>query len=72
VETIDATLNLDIQDQESGKCDAEWDRLFHEGLDLGKRLARELGPARKVTYKGTANGGLAAMTSVSRRGDRAC
>ncbi|MFE1308917.1 hypothetical protein [Streptomyces sp. NPDC058755] len=72
METIDATLNLDIQDQESGKYDAEWDRLFHEGTDLAGRLARELGPVRKVTHKGLANGGLAAMTSVSWRGDRAC
>ncbi|GAA4314242.1 hypothetical protein GCM10023086_35440 [Streptomyces venetus] len=49
--------------------DDEWQRLFEEGRDLSERLARELGPARTVTYRGIANGGLAAMTSVTWRGD---
>ncbi|MFE0508893.1 hypothetical protein [Streptomyces sp. NPDC058964] len=70
--SIDTTLELDIQDREDGKYDADWDRLFHAGADLAKRLALELGPARKVMYKGLANGGPAAMTSVGWRGDRPC
>jgi hypothetical protein len=48
----------------------EWQRLFGEGRELSERLAREIGPARRVTYRGIANGGLAAMTSITRQGDR--
>ncbi|MET9758500.1 hypothetical protein ABZ016_05500 [Streptomyces sp. NPDC006372] len=40
------------------------------GRGLSERLAREIGPARTVTYQGVANGGLAAMTSVTWQGDR--
>ncbi|WP_275461802.1 hypothetical protein [Streptomyces noursei] len=68
--TIDVTLNLDLRDREDGKYDAEWERLFHEGAELARRVAQELGPARTVTYKGLANGGLAAITSVTWQGDR--
>ena len=68
--SIDTTLNLEVRDREEGKYDGEWDRLFHEGMELAKRVAHELGPSRKVTYKGLANGGLAAMTSVAWQGDR--
>ncbi|RPF36333.1 hypothetical protein EDD92_6369 [Streptomyces sp. TLI_185] len=67
---IDDTLNLELRDREDGKNDAEWERLFREGSALAQRLAHELGPSRTVTYKGLANGGLAAITSVSRRGGR--
>lgn len=69
-EDIDTTLNLDLRDREDGKYDAEWERLFQDGRDLARRLAHELGPARTVTYKGLAHGGLAALTSVAWRGDR--
>jgi len=69
-ESIDTTLNLDLRDREDGKYDAEWDRLFRGGSTLAQRLAHELGPSRTVTYKGLAHGGLAAITSVSWRGDR--
>ncbi|GGX36688.1 hypothetical protein [Streptomyces noursei] len=68
--SIDTTLNLDLRDREEGKYDAEWERLFQEGMDLAKRVAHELGPARTVTYKGLANGGLAALTSITWQGDR--
>ncbi|MER5694713.1 hypothetical protein ACWDBO_34645 [Streptomyces mirabilis] len=68
--SIDATVNLDLRDREDGKYDDEWERLFHEGTELARRVAHELGPARKVTYKGLANGGTAAMTSVTWQGDR--
>ncbi|MFF2813138.1 hypothetical protein ACFVT2_39440 [Streptomyces sp. NPDC058000] len=68
--SIDTTLNLHLRDREEGKYDAEWERLFQEGMDLAKRLAHELGPARTVTYKGLANGGLAALASVTWQGDR--
>lgn len=68
--SIDDTLNLELRDREDGKYDAEWQRLFHTGADLARRVAHELGPARKVTYRGLANGGLAALTRVTWRGDR--
>ncbi|WP_407547605.1 hypothetical protein QOM21_01180 [Streptomyces sp. Pv4-95] len=67
---IDTTLNLDIRDRVEGKYDDAWQRLFHEGRDLARQVARELGPGRTVIYKGLANGGLAAMTYVAWRGDR--
>lgn len=69
-QSIDTTLNLQLRDREDGKYDAEWQRLFHEGTDLAERTARELGPARTVTYKGLANGGLDALTSITWQGDR--
>jgi hypothetical protein len=69
-ESIDTTLNRDLRDRVDGKYDAEWDRLFRAGSALAERVAHELGPARTVTYKGLAHGGLAAITSISRRGDR--
>ncbi|GAA2327555.1 hypothetical protein OHT20_15950 [Streptomyces caniferus] len=67
---IDTTLNLEIRDREEGKYDDTWQRLFHEGRDLARRVAHELGPAWTVTYKGLVNGGLAAMTYVEWQGDR--
>ncbi|MFJ6786720.1 hypothetical protein [Streptomyces angustmyceticus] len=67
---IDTTLNLDLRDRVAGKYDDTWQRLFHEGRNLAGQLAHELGPARTVTYKGLANGGLDAMTYVVWRGDR--
>ncbi|WP_330266569.1 hypothetical protein [Streptomyces griseorubiginosus] len=68
---IDDTLNRDLRDRVDGKYDAAWQRLFDAGADLARRVAHELGPARTVTYKGLANGGgLAALTSVTWRGDR--
>ncbi|GHG97887.1 hypothetical protein [Streptomyces lanatus] len=67
---IDTTLDLDLRDREDGKYDAEWERLFREGVELARRVAHELGPARTVTYKGVAHGGLAALTSVTWQGDR--
>ncbi|MFJ5529600.1 hypothetical protein [Streptomyces sp. NPDC093261] len=68
--SIDTTLNLHLRDREEGKYDGEWERLFHEGAELARRVAHELGPDRAVTYKGLANGGLAAITSIPWRGDR--
>lgn len=68
--SIDSTLNLHLRDREDGKYDAEWERLFHEGAELAKRVAHELGPVRKVTYKGLAHGGLTALTSLTWQGDR--
>lgn len=68
--SIDATVNLDLRDRVDGKYDGEWERLFHEGAELARRVAHELGPARKVTYKGVAHGGLAALTSVTWQGDQ--
>jgi hypothetical protein len=67
---IDDTMNRDLRDREDGKYDAVWQRLFHAGADLARRVAHELGPARKVTYKGVAHGGLEALTSVTWQGDR--
>jgi hypothetical protein len=67
---INTTLNLDIQDREDGKYDSEWQRLFREGMHLARQVARELGPARTVTYKGLAHGGLTALTSVTWQGAR--
>ncbi|MER5218888.1 hypothetical protein [Streptomyces flaveus] len=69
-EGIDTTLNLDLRDREDGKYDAEWERLFQEGMDLAKRVAHELGPTRTVTYKGLAHGGLAALASVTWQGNQ--
>ena len=68
--SIDATLNLYVRDPEEGKYDVEWQRQFREGMELARRVAHELGPARKVTYRGLANGGLAALTSITWQGDR--
>ncbi|WP_406164945.1 hypothetical protein [Streptomyces sp. NBC_00996] len=67
---IDNTLNLDVRDRDDGKYDAEWQRLFREGMEPARQVAHELGPARTVTYKGLAHGGLAALTSVTWQGDR--
>ncbi|QOV35460.1 hypothetical protein IM697_36235 [Streptomyces ferrugineus] len=69
-EGVDTTLDLDLRDREDGKYDADWERLFREGMELARRVAHELGPARTVTYKGLAHGGLAALTSVTWQGDR--
>ncbi|MFD8720373.1 hypothetical protein ACFV2H_20820 [Streptomyces sp. NPDC059629] len=67
---IDDALNRYVRDREDGRYGAECERLFRTGSALAQRLAHELGPSRTVTYKGLANGGLAAITSVSWRGDR--
>lgn len=68
---IDDTLNRELRDRVDGKYDDAWQRLFDTGWDLARRVAHELGPARKVTYKGLANGGgLAGLTSVTWQGDR--
>ncbi|MFE7127678.1 hypothetical protein [Streptomyces sp. NPDC057617] len=69
-EGINTTLNLDLRDREDGKYDAEWQRLFREGAELAEQTAHELGPARTVTYKGLAHGGLGALTSVTWQGDK--
>ncbi|WP_046494124.1 hypothetical protein [Streptomyces odonnellii] len=69
-DSINTTLNLEVRDRKDGKYDTEWQRLFREGTDLAERTAHELGPARTVTYKGLAHGGLDALTSVTWRGDR--
>ena len=53
-----------------GKYDDAWQQLFDTGTDLARRVAHELGPARRVTYKGLANSGLARLTSVTWQGDR--
>ncbi|MFI1353443.1 hypothetical protein ACH4TV_07650 [Streptomyces sp. NPDC020898] len=68
--SIDDTVNLEVRDRVDGKYDAEFERLFRAGAELARRVAHEAGPDRTVTYKGLANGGLAALTSVSWRGDR--
>jgi len=68
--SIDTTVNLDLRDREEGKYDDEWERLFREGMELARRVAHEVGPDRKVTYNGLANGGLAGLTSVTWQGDR--
>ncbi|MFG2807134.1 hypothetical protein [Streptomyces massasporeus] len=60
---IETTLMADGDDD-------QWRRLFLEGGELSRRLARELGPARTVTYRGIANGGLASLTKVTWRGDQ--
>ncbi|WP_225099542.1 hypothetical protein [Streptomyces sp. CoH27] len=70
VRQIDKTLELDLPYQEEDRHDDEWQRLFREGRDLSEQLARELGPARTVTYKGLANGGPATLTSETWQGDR--
>ncbi|WP_406267103.1 hypothetical protein OHT93_11100 [Streptomyces sp. NBC_00191] len=31
-------LNLHLRDREAGKYDAEWERLFHEGMELASAL----------------------------------
>ncbi|MFE2065689.1 hypothetical protein ACFXDH_25405 [Streptomyces sp. NPDC059467] len=59
-----------VRARDDGKYGAECERLFRAGSALAQRLAHELGPSRTATYKGLANGGLAAITSVGRRGDR--
>ncbi|MET8977653.1 hypothetical protein ABZX85_18750 [Streptomyces sp. NPDC004539] len=68
--SVDATVNLDLRDRVEGKYASVWDRLFREGAELARRVAREVGPGRIVTYKGTVNGGLAGLTSVAWQGDR--
>ncbi|MFD9222880.1 hypothetical protein ACFWDI_23360 [Streptomyces sp. NPDC060064] len=68
--SINTTLNLYLQDREESKYEDEWQRLFREGMELARRVAHEVGPARKVTYKGMAHGGLAALTSITWQGDR--
>ncbi|MEU3931702.1 hypothetical protein AB0E85_06585 [Streptomyces sp. NPDC029044] len=60
---IETTLTADGDDD-------RWRLLFLEGEELSRRLARELGPARTVTYRGIANGGLASLTKVTWRGDQ--
>jgi len=67
---IDATVNLDLRDRVEGKYDSAWERLYQEGAELARRVAREVGPERVVTYTGTVNGGLAALTRVAWRGER--
>ncbi|MDX3385343.1 hypothetical protein PV682_28290 [Streptomyces niveiscabiei] len=67
---IDAALNPWPGDRADGAYESECARLFREGFGLAERVAREAGATRTVTYKGLANGGLGAMTSVSWRGDR--
>jgi hypothetical protein len=47
-----------------------WQRLFRDGKELAGRLAHEVGPARRVTYRGLAHGGLAMMTSLTWQGER--
>lgn len=69
-QSIDSTVDLDVRDRVDGKYDAEFERLFRAGTELARRVAHEVGPDRTVTYKGLANGGPAALTSVSWRGDR--
>ncbi|MFE1315346.1 hypothetical protein [Streptomyces sp. NPDC058755] len=66
---IDETLEKELPYQGEDRYADEWQRLFRQGTDLSERLAHELGPARTVTYKGLANGGLAALTSVTWQGD---
>ncbi|MFJ9905202.1 hypothetical protein ACIRVK_20280 [Streptomyces sp. NPDC101152] len=66
---IDDTLNRELRDREEGKYEAEWEQLFRAGSALARRLAQELGPSLTVSYKGLANGGLTALTSISWRGD---
>ncbi|MFJ7148946.1 hypothetical protein ACIQVT_12210 [Streptomyces sp. NPDC100445] len=66
---IDETLELDLTHREEDRYADEWQLLFRTGRHLSERLAHELGPARTVTYKGLANGGLASLTSESWRGD---
>lgn len=68
--SIDTTLNLYVRDREEAKYKDEWQRQFREGMELARRLAHEVGPDRKVTYKGMANGGLAVLTSITWQGDR--
>jgi hypothetical protein len=64
------TLNRELQNRQDGKYDGEWQRLFHEGMGLAQRLARELGPARTVTYIGLVNGGLSTRTTMTWQGDK--
>ncbi|MFE3634373.1 hypothetical protein [Streptomyces sp. NPDC059168] len=70
VRRIEETLEKDLPHQEEDRFADAWQGLFREGRHLSERLARELGPARTVTYKGLANGGLAALTTETWRGDR--
>ncbi|MET9388028.1 hypothetical protein ABZY09_45355 [Streptomyces sp. NPDC002928] len=67
---IDSTLNLYLRDRDEAEYEDEWQRLFREGTELARRVAHEVGPARKVTYKGVAHGGLGALTSITWQGDR--
>jgi hypothetical protein len=69
-QSINTTLNRQLQDRQDGKYDGEWQRLFHEGMGLAQRLARELGPARTVTYIGLVNGGLSTRTTMTWQGDK--
>ncbi|MFB7334704.1 hypothetical protein FNH09_03645 [Streptomyces adustus] len=68
--SIDTTVNLDLRDREDGKYDDEWQRLFHEGTELARRVAHELGPDRKVTYNGLANAAGAGPVPITWQGDR--
>ncbi|MEV7324493.1 hypothetical protein [Streptomyces sp. NPDC093970] len=65
----DTTLDLYLRDREEGRYDDTWQRLFREGQELARRVARETGPARKVTYRGLANGGLSTMTCRTWQGE---
>ncbi|MFE2587096.1 hypothetical protein [Streptomyces sp. NPDC059378] len=68
--SIDITVNLDLRDREEGKYDDVWERLFHEGAELARRVADELGPDRKVTYNGLANAAGAGPVPITWQGDR--
>ncbi|MEU6195072.1 hypothetical protein [Streptomyces sp. NPDC047061] len=67
---VDTTLDLYLRDRDEAAYEDDWQRLFHEGAELARRVAHESGPARRVTYRGVAHGGLSTLTSITWQGDR--
>ncbi|WP_326657900.1 hypothetical protein [Streptomyces sp. NBC_00385] len=66
---IDRGMNRYLRDRDEDSYHDVGQRQYREGRELARRLAQELGPARKVTYKGMAHGGPL-WTSVTWRGER--
>ncbi|MGW1378187.1 hypothetical protein ACWD6P_28485 [Streptomyces sp. NPDC002446] len=49
---IDEAMNTWLEDRDDARQQATYERLDHVGETLAERVARELGPGRKVTYRG--------------------
>lgn len=69
-QSIDTEMNRYLRDRDEDTYRNVGQRQFREGMELAKRVAHELGPVRRVTYKGMAHGGLAALASVTWQGDQ--
>ncbi|MCG7526078.1 hypothetical protein MHW47_16710 [Streptomyces sp. OfavH-34-F] len=68
--SIDEEMNTYLRDRNEARYMDVTLRRFREGEEMTRRLARELGSMRKVTYRGVAHGGPATLESVTWQGDR--